>query len=76
MQWQLWQITLIFHLQAHNTMKEIKAKQGHFLTQVAEVGENRIFVTAIKGANVDESQWREATAQEKEEFEKQQTQEA
>lgn len=54
-------------------MKEIKAKQGHFLTQVAEVGENRIFVTAIKGANVDESQWREATAQEKEEFEKQQT---
>jgi len=55
-------------------MKEIKAKQGHFLTQVAEVGENRIFVTAIKGANVDESQWREATAQEKEEFE-QQTQE-
>ena len=52
-------------------MKEIKAKQGHFLTQVAEVGENRIFVTAIKGANVDESQWREATAQEKEEFEKQ-----
>lgn len=57
-------------------MKEIKAKQGHFLTQVAEVGENRIFVTAIKGANVDESQWREATAQEKEEFEKQQTKEA
>ena len=57
-------------------MKEIKAKQGHFLTQVAEVGENRIFVTAIKGANVDESQWRETTAQEKEEFEKQQTQEA
>ena len=52
-------------------MKEIKAKQGHFLTQVAEVGENRIFVTAIKGANVDESQWREATAEEKEEFEKQ-----
>ena len=52
-------------------MKEIKAKQGHFLTQVAEVGENRIFVTAIKGANVDESQWREATASEKEEFEKQ-----
>ena len=56
-------------------MKEIKAKQGHFLTQVAEVGEDRIFVTAIKGANVDESQWREATVQEKEEFEKQQTQE-
>ena len=57
-------------------MKEIKAKQGHFLTQVAEVGENRIFVIAIKGANVDESQWREATASEKEEFEKQQTKEA
>jgi hypothetical protein len=37
-------------------MKEIKARQGHFLTQVAEVGENRIFLTAIKGVNVDKSQ--------------------
>ena len=52
-------------------MKEIKSREGYYLTQVNEVGENRIFVTAIKGANVDESQWREATAQEKEEFEKQ-----
>ena len=51
-------------------MKEIKSREGYFLTQVNEVGENRIFVTAIKGANVDESQWREATAEEKDAFEK------
>ena len=51
-------------------MKEIKAKQGHYLTQSGEVGEDRIFVTAIKGANVNEADWREATEAEKEEFEK------
>ena len=51
-------------------MKEIKAKQGHYLTQIGEVGEDRIFVTAIKGANVNEADWREATEAEKEEFEK------
>jgi hypothetical protein len=50
-------------------MKEIRAKEGMYLTQSAEV-KNRVFVTAIKGANVNEVDWREATLQEKEEWEK------
>lgn len=52
------------------TMKEIKSREGYYLTQVEEVGENRIFITAIKGVNVNESDWREATQEEKNEFEK------
>lgn len=51
-------------------MKEIKAKDGHYLTQVAEVGEERLFLTAIKGANINEEDWREATEDEKLEYEK------
>lgn len=51
-------------------MKEIKAREGYYLTQVEDVGENRIYVTLIKGVNVNESDWREASAEEKEEFEK------
>ena len=51
-------------------VKEIKAKEGYYLTQVDEVGEERVFLTAIKGVNIDYLQWREATAYEKEEFEK------
>lgn len=50
-------------------MKEIKATEGMYLTQVAEVGDNRIFVTAIKGENVNEEDWREATEAEKEAYE-------
>ena len=50
-------------------MKEIKAREGYYLTQSAEVGEDRIYIIAIKGANVNEADWREATADEKEEFE-------
>ena len=50
-------------------MKEIKATEGMYLTQVAEVGDNRIFVTAIKGAKVNEADWREATEAEKEAYE-------
>lgn len=50
-------------------MKEIKAKEGMYLTQAKEVSE-RIFVRAIKGMNINESDWREATPQEKEEYEK------
>lgn len=50
-------------------MKEIKAKEGYYLTQANEV-EDRIFITAIKGVNVNESDWREATQSEKEEWEK------
>lgn len=49
-------------------MKEIKARNGYYLTQTQEV-EDRIFVTAIKGANINEEDWREATAEEKEEYE-------
>ena len=52
-------------------MKEIKARKGYYLTQVEEVGEDRMFITAIKGVNVNESDWREATQKEKDEFEKQ-----
>ena len=51
-------------------MKEIKAKEGMFLTQVNEVGENRIFITAVKGMNVNLNDWREATLEEKEAFDK------
>ena len=53
-------------------MKEIKAREGYYLTQVAEVGENRIFITAIKGVNVNEGDWRETTLEEKEAWEKEQ----
>ena len=41
-----------------------------YLTQSAEVGDNRIYVSAIKGANVNASDWREATKEEKDAFEK------
>lgn len=46
-------------------MKEIKVQEGSYLTQSADVAiENRVFVSAIKGANVNEADWREATAEE------------
>lgn len=51
-------------------MKELKAREGYYLTQANEVGENRIFITAIKGENVNASDWREATEEEKVAFEK------
>lgn len=52
-------------------MKEIRATEGYYLTQSAEVADSeRTYITAIKGVNVNESDWREATAEEKEEFEK------
>jgi hypothetical protein len=52
-------------------MKEIKAKEGFYLTQASEVStEERMFLTAIKGANVNEADWREATIEEKEAWEK------
>lgn len=50
-------------------MKEIKAREGYYLTQANEVSE-RIFVRAIKGMNINESDWREATQEEKDAFEK------
>lgn len=47
-------------------MKEIKAREGYYLTQNADVAdEDRIFVTAIKGANINEADLREATAEER-----------
>ena len=57
-------------------MKEIKSREGYYLTQAKEVGDERIFVTAIKGVNLNESDWREATLEEKEEFEKSQKEKA
>lgn len=50
-------------------IKELKARDGYYLTQSAEVGDERIFITAIKGANINESDWREATEEEKVAFE-------
>ena len=50
-------------------MKEIKSREGYYLTQVAEVGDDRLYVTALKGANIIESDWREATEEEKNTFE-------
>lgn len=49
-------------------MKEIKAREGYYLTQANEVSE-RIFVRAIKGININEADWREATLEEKQEYE-------
>ena len=51
-------------------MKEIKAKDGYYLTQSAEDVKNRVFVKSILGENVDKSAWREATKEEKEVYEK------
>lgn len=51
-------------------MKEIKSREGYYLTQVGEVGEERIFISAIKGLNINEEDWKEVTAQEKEEWKK------
>jgi hypothetical protein len=50
-------------------MKELKSREGYYLTQANEVAD-RVFITAIKGVNVNESDWREATQSEKEEWEK------
>ena len=41
-----------------------------YLTQAAEVGENRIYVKSIKGAKVNEADWRDATQEEKDAWEK------
>lgn len=50
-------------------MKEIKAREGYYLTQIAEVGDDRLFITALKGANINEADWREAAEDEKLAFE-------
>jgi hypothetical protein len=46
-------------------MKEIKAREGYYLTQVGNVGSERVYITALKGANINEDDWREATEAEK-----------
>ena len=47
-------------------MKEIKANKGCFLTQTANVSkEERMFILAIKGVNLNESDWKEITLEEK-----------
>ena len=48
-------------------MKEIKAKDGHFLAQVGENGE-RIYVKTVTGANINEADWRDASAEEQEAY--------
>mgnify|MGYP003540096656 CR=1 FL=1 len=50
-------------------MKEIKAREGYYLTQVGNVGSERVYITALKGANIHEEDWREATEEEKNTFE-------
>lgn len=51
-------------------MKELKSREGYYLTQSADVAkEERTFITAIKGANVNEVDWREATEEEVAEWE-------
>jgi oxygen-independent coproporphyrinogen-3 oxidase len=52
-------------------MKEIKSREGYYLTQSADIAnEDRMYITAIKGMNVNETDWREATQEEKDAFEK------
>lgn len=50
-------------------MKELIAKEGMYLTQKEDVGESRTYITAIKGANVNPDDWRDATLEEKEAWE-------
>lgn len=58
-------------------MKELKSREGYYLTQASEVADNeRTYITAIKGENVKESDWREATEEEKEAYEKAQEEKA
>ena len=49
-------------------MKEIKSRTGYFLTQSDNNCENRIYITVVKGININENDWREATLEEKEEY--------
>lgn len=51
------------------TIKELKATDGRYLTQVADADDDRIFITAIKGVNINAADWREAAEEEKLAFE-------
>lgn len=57
-------------------MKEITAREGYYLTQVAEVGNDRLYATALKGANINEADWREATEAEKQGYEEEEAKRA
>lgn len=46
-------------------MNELTATDGKWLTQVAEVGDNRIYVKKIMGAHATSDNWREAEQAEK-----------
>jgi hypothetical protein len=48
-------------------MKEIKSTEGRYFSRTGENGE-RIYVTAIKGVNVNESDWRMANKEEQEAY--------
>lgn len=52
-----------------NKIIELKAREGYYLTQKEEV-EDRIFISAIIGANLNKKDWREATEEEKLAFQK------
>ena len=53
-------------------MKELKARNGHYLTQVEEMVEHRVYAKILKGVSLNESDWREATKEEKEAWDKEQ----
>lgn len=46
------------------------------MTQVGNVGTARIYITALKGANINESDWREATEAEKKDYEEEEAKRA
>lgn len=50
-------------------MKEIKSRDGLYLTQANQVGDDRLFITSIKGEYVREEDWREATEEERQAYE-------
>jgi hypothetical protein len=50
-------------------MKEIKSREGMYLTQASQVGDGRLFITSIKGENIREEDWREATEEERQTYE-------
>lgn len=53
-------------------MKELKARTGYYLTQYAEVGDERVCITSIKSMSVKEEDWRETTEEEKLDYEAEQ----
>lgn len=50
-------------------MKELKSREGMYLTQANQVGDDRLFITYIKGEYVREEDWREASEEERQAYE-------